>query len=388
MPAASCGASPSAASCARHPARRGLRPEPARRSDELTGDSRIGLGLAARDVDCGPVADIQRARLLAAAGQAMGERGVANVTVADIVECGGVSRRTFYELFVNCEECVLATLQAALTRTAEHVWPIWRSEAAWGDRVHSSLVALLSLFDQEPLLGRLLVVEALAAGPPALERRARVLETLVDAIDEGRREARSGMAPTRLSAEGVVGGLLAVLYSRITQPRAQRLVELAAPLASMALLPYCGAAAAHRELIVNVPSIERKARFEQAPLQADPFKAAGMRLTYRTMRVLGTIADHPSSSNRRVATLAGVTDQGQMSKLLSRLERLGLIVNRGEHAAGEANAWGLTKAGERVTSSIRAHMRDGQHTSGDRWSQPAKAEVAEREHEKERRVDA
>ena len=54
----------------------------------------------------------------------------------------------------------------------------------------------------------------------------------------------------------------------------------------------------------------------------------------------------PGISNRVVAERAGVTDQGQISKLLARLERLGLAFNSGNgHAKGEANAWTLTAAG-------------------------------------------
>jgi hypothetical protein len=64
-------------------------------------------------------------------------------------------------------------------------------------------------------------------------------------------------------------------------------------------------------------------------------------------------------SNREVAAFAGVTDPGQISKLLRRLEGLRLLVNNGAgHAQGEPNAWALTSKGHQVTHSIRAHARD------------------------------
>ena len=85
-----------------------------------------------------------------------------------------------------------------------------------------------------------------------------------------------------------------------------------------------------------------------------------LRLTHRTARVLEGIAElsgrGADPSNREVATFAGVTDPGQISKLLRRLERLGLLVNTGAgHAKGEPNAWALTPKGQRVTQSIRVH---------------------------------
>jgi hypothetical protein len=50
----------------------------------------------------------------------------------------------------------------------------------------------------------------------------------------------------------------------------------------------------------------------------------------------------------------GIADQGQMSKLLMRLENLGLIENTGNGAArGEPNAWGLTGMAEKVPQAIQ-----------------------------------
>jgi hypothetical protein len=47
-------------------------------------------------------------------------------------------------------------------------------------------------------------------------------------------------------------------------------------------------------------------------------------------------------------------DQGQVSKLLARLERIGLMQNTGGgQARGEPNAWWLTPKGVQVEQSIR-----------------------------------
>ena len=74
-----------------------------------------------------------------------------------------------------------------------------------------------------------------------------------------------------------------------------------------------------------------------------------MRLTYRTVRVLMAVAAHPGSSNRAVGDEAGIADQGQISKLLARLKRLGLVENsRDGQANGLANVWTLTERGREV----------------------------------------
>ncbi len=79
-----------------------------------------------------------------------------------------------------------------------------------------------------------------------------------------------------------------------------------------------------------------------------------MRLTYRTARVLMAIGERPGSSNREVGNRAEVVDQGQISKLLTRLESQCLIVNDGSGGRrGAPNAWELTPRGEQVEHIIR-----------------------------------
>lgn len=58
------------------------------------------------------------------------------------------------------------------------------------------------------------------------------------------------------------------------------------------------------------------------------------------------------ASNREVADAAGVHDQGQISKLLARLERLGLLHNNGDgQPRGEPNAWALTNRGKEIAGA-------------------------------------
>ena len=69
--------------------------------------------------------------------------------------------------------------------------------------------------------------------------------------------------------------------------------------------------------------------------------------------VLMAVAAHPGSSNRMVADEAGISDQGQISKLLRRLEGLDLIEIAGEAPAkGGPNAWTLTERGQSVVHAI------------------------------------
>lgn len=293
---------------------------------------------------------IQRARMLAAMAEVSSELGAANVTVAHVVARSGVSRRTFYEQFADREACFLAAVEEALHCARRYVVPAHGSGATrWRDRIRASLEALLSFLDDEPYMGRLLIVETLGAGDEALRRRQVVLAPVLAAVDEGRSEARNGRNLPELTAEGVVGGVLSVLHARLGAPPCGSLLELTGQLMSMLVLPYVGPAAAQRELRRPAKQQADKRR----PIPANPLHDIGMRLTYRTIRVLLSVAQSPGSSNRELGVAAEIGDQGQISKLLARLQNLGLVQNTGAgHARGAANAWSLTERGAEVQRAI------------------------------------
>jgi DNA-binding MarR family transcriptional regulator len=161
---------------------------------------------------------------------------------------------------------------------------------------------------------------------------------------------KAGKQPPPLTAEGVVGAVLAVIHARLLEDKREALSPLTPALMSMIVHPYLGHAAAERELGKPAPPLNKKNRPRR-----DPLEGLDMRLTYRTVRVLVAIAGHPRASNREVATAAGIADQGQISKLLTRLQNLGLIHNEGRgQPKGAPNAWALTPKGEEVERSIRA----------------------------------
>ncbi|HTA13808.1 MAG TPA: TetR family transcriptional regulator [Solirubrobacteraceae bacterium] len=292
--------------------------------------------------------EIQRTRILTAMVEECSERGAGNVTVAHLVARAGISRRTFYELYSSREACFLGAFDEAVARGSEYVLDAYDLELKWAARLRMALVSLLAFLDIERGLGELLIVGSLGSGPNALERRQRVLAQIVAILDEGRTESKGAEGPPPLTAEGVVGGVLSILHSRLLEGD-DSLLALTNPLMSMIVLPYLGPAAARRELTRPVP----KSRTVGRAASGDPLREVGMRLTYRTARVLMSVAAAPGASNREIGLGAGMEDQGQISKLLARLQRLELIHNtRSAAARGAPNAWGLTEQGWRVQRAI------------------------------------
>ncbi len=302
------------------------------------------------------VAEIQRSRLLAGAVGAIDEYGYSHTTVGQIATRARVSRRTFYELFADREACLAALFEDVVGMLEGELAAAGLVGLPWRERVRGGLWAILSFFDREPALARVCVVQVPRGGPGVLERRDEVLASLAAVLDEGRGESARGAQCTALMAEGLVGAAFGIVYARLLRGERAPLTGLFGELMGMIVLPYLGPAAARREQVRPVPGLVAVASVErgsESSSERDPLAGTGMRLTYRTARVLQCVAARPDASNRVVAEHAGVADPGQISKLLRRLERLGLVVNTGGgHLSGEPNAWRLTTQGRQVAGRL------------------------------------
>jgi AcrR family transcriptional regulator len=323
------------------------------------------------------VEEIQRSRILAAMAEEVALRGTASVTVARVIARARVSRRLFYELFADVEGCLLATLNWAVEQARAVTVQACHAEQEWLGQMRAGLAALLRFFDRQPLLAQVCLVHAAGGGRRVLERRSAVIAELCAAVDRGRALGSGERVPGPVVAEGVVGAVLAVLYARVLvrvpgaesgHPQdgdAAPLIDLHGELMSMIVLPYLGAAAAGSELARPAPPPPASFAQEPGPVGVPASEQAGARLTYRTVQVLRAIAELPAGSNRDVAERAGIVDQGQISKILTRLEYRGLVVNHGGNrrsaidgiadrpARGAPNSWWLTERGEALERDLR-----------------------------------
>jgi AcrR family transcriptional regulator len=302
------------------------------------------------------VSEIQRQRVLAAAIDTVREVGYADLTVAQVTARARISRKTFYELFSDRDDCFLAAFEQALAEARAALQAAYGQAPRWREGIRAGLTRLLGLIEEEPALAKLCIGEALVASERVRLRRAQVLEELAQVVDRGRTEKTSVRQPPSVTAEGVVGAVLAVLYPRVLAQGddGPPLSNLLGPLMSIIVLPYLGATAASRELARPVVEPLGLKPSGEVARSRDPLEGLNVRMTYRTIRVLTTIAEHPGISNREVAAAAGIVDQGQISKLLSRLARLALIENHGEgQLSGATNAWRLTPRGAHLEQATR-----------------------------------
>lgn len=302
---------------------------------------------------------LQRGRLLSAAIGLLAQRGYEATSIAAICTRAGVSRKTYYEIFDNREDCLAAILDDAEERVLAAMSEAVAAADPWRDRMRTGLWVLLCLADSEPALARACLIESQRSGGVVAVSRQRIVARLTHALEQGRSQSPRGEAVGALTAEAMVGAIATVLSARLADGRTA-VRELHGELMSMIVLPYLGAASARRELSRTLPQppVIGAARQGRHAYGRDPLAGLPIRLTYRTARVLRAVDElgcrRAGASNREIAEHAGVSDFGQMSKLLARLERHGLLVNAvcEQRGKGEANNWSLTSAGRKLAREI------------------------------------
>jgi len=168
-----------------------------------------------------------RERALAAMARAVQELGYPETTVRDVLERAGMSRRTFYELFHNREECFLATYDEAVAGAFRRIDDACEPDGDWPEHVDEPLRELLDYLDAHPDLARLLVVETVRAGPSGLERHERTMRQLAERIVRARPAPPARDEDLRLRAEASVGAVHGILHARIVDGRADDLTSLA-----------------------------------------------------------------------------------------------------------------------------------------------------------------
>jgi AcrR family transcriptional regulator len=188
----------------------------------------------------------QRRRILAAVAKATAASGYSETSVEGIIATAGVSRRTFYEHFKNKHEAFLAAYDAAARHALEQVVAAIDKADGFAARTGAGLATLLDFLATEPAIAHLCVVEVMAAGPEALERRAASMRTFAGLVERYAGELPDAPVPY-LTAETIVGGIYEVVYSRVLGGAAAELPSLLPDLAYSVMLPYLGQPAAIEE---------------------------------------------------------------------------------------------------------------------------------------------
>jgi AcrR family transcriptional regulator len=187
------------------------------------------------------IASNQRERLLDAIANVVAQKGYAATRVADITEYAGVSRKTFYELFTDKEDCFLAAYDAITALLMDKMAKGLAAAAddTWEAKVGALLGAFLRFIAAEPAFARMCIVEVLGSGPRGLARRDAAVEAFYPIVDQlPRSQPGADQWLSELTPQFVTGGIFEVVYAAIRRGETERLPELEEDLARLAFRAY------------------------------------------------------------------------------------------------------------------------------------------------------
>lgn len=178
--------------------------------------------------------------------EAVGSRGYENTSVQDAISAAGLYRQAFYDSFKDKEDCYLQAIEAGFAWLELTMRERSAGEATWRGKLRCALSALLDFLDEQPMVGRAILVEVHAAGRRAVEQRAEAMERAAAMIDLARKEG--GDSAPAISAEAIVAGILAVLHIRLAGESRTAFTSLLPELMYLAVLPFFGPDAAAAEM--------------------------------------------------------------------------------------------------------------------------------------------
>jgi len=177
-------------------------------------------------------------RILRGFAAAVGERGYAETTIAEIAARARISQATFYAHFADKEDAMAAAIELSARQIVAATVPALRRAGGAVEGVRVAVQCIFSFLASEPDFARLQAVEVYAAGPEAVELRNRTIAEVVEVtlalvVDKNR-------WPSSLAETATIGAISGIVYDRIRRAGPDGLPE-AIPLATyVALAPFIG----------------------------------------------------------------------------------------------------------------------------------------------------
>jgi AcrR family transcriptional regulator len=193
------------------------------------------------------VATSQRERILRAMVEVVADLGYPETRVVDVIKRAGVSRKTFYEVFDDREDCFLAAYDVALGELYRGTERAYESASGerWAERVRVALEAFLGMMAENPELAKFCIVDVLAAGPRALARRDAAIRQFTGIIDAGRAESELDLPG--ITALSIAGGINELIYSELLKGAGAQLPQRLPEIIYWLTQPFLGTDAAETE---------------------------------------------------------------------------------------------------------------------------------------------
>lgn len=181
----------------------------------------------------------QRERLLAGVVRVTATKGYEQTTVGDILGEAGVGRESFYELFSDKLDCMLAAHKILLDDLAEKAGAVYVGEGDWPTRLREGLAVTLDWFAADPDASRFILIELSTVGPAFRPVFQAEYARFTELFNEGRDD--SAPDPELASATNLaISATMARIYEEVLVGRAAELPRLLPDLTYGMLVPFIG----------------------------------------------------------------------------------------------------------------------------------------------------
>lgn len=180
---------------------------------------------------------VQRERLFAAMVAVVAEEGYPAASVERVCSRAGVSRRSFYHLFADREECFAGAYVEVASQMTALVLNAFEQDGSLRQRIELALEALLNFCAAEPEAARACIVEVMTTPPRVRERRAEAIEQFTQIVERALLDELGEGRVGSFAAGTLVGGVHELLRARVESGDVQPSGRLAREIAASQLVP-------------------------------------------------------------------------------------------------------------------------------------------------------
>lgn len=182
------------------------------------------------------VREVQRERMLRAMTEVVAREGYAETTVRKLLAQAGLSRRTYYDLWTDKEDCYLDAYGVIADRLVARVEEGFEQGDTPSERIRLAVEALAAFCIEEPDAACACIVEGLAAGQAARLERGKLIERIAATLAPALGELRPDAPNPALTARATVGGIFELLYGPLARRDVRQLRKLADEIGELPIL--------------------------------------------------------------------------------------------------------------------------------------------------------
>jgi AcrR family transcriptional regulator len=201
----------------------------------------------------------QRLRVIVALATLVDEKGYAATTIAQIVKRARVDLQTFYSLFSEKLDALIALQESGAQAMLAVTTSAFFGDASWTDRAWEHGRVFLQALDGTPAMARIAIVEAYAGGRRAAQQVEETYAPYTIFLREGLRYATIPNPPSPVALEAINAAYFELAYRHARKGEPYRFYGLLPVTANLWLPPFLGTVESNRIIDEKLDALGRSA---------------------------------------------------------------------------------------------------------------------------------